>query len=507
MTVFSDFKKYSLTHSNATAIIFNNRNISYSDVLILSEKIAAGLRRAGLFPGDRISVHISNRPELISVYYACLSIGAILVPLSLRLSGSEAKQLITHSASRFYIGDTEQYHAWRQAVDSCETLEKRWILDLPSTEETARTRSWDTLTRHAAFSPTDRAPQEIASIFYTSGTTDQPRGIVYTQQTLINSLNQVDATMNPKVNQHSGNRLPIASMVDFISPWSILTSLTALRRGLPVFMAAAHDTQAILHQLQNDKLAWVIGTPANFQAIMDATVQQNIALDLSNTVCVVGGDACPHDLSQNFLAYFGARMQSSYGQTELGGPVIYHPDLCSLDEPAIGWPLPGVEIKIDGGPGHRGQLLLRSPARTLGIWNGSEVDPFPPEQWIATGDTVRQEADGNLLFCGRQKDQIKIEGYPVSPLEVEKALVQHIDIMAAIVFGIPDAVAGERIIAMIQPVPGRRPDPQALRSHLSDHIANYKHPAEFIFVEKLPVMTTGKISRRRIAAEFLSATH
>ncbi|MCL2893047.1 class I adenylate-forming enzyme family protein [Brenneria tiliae] len=504
MSIFSDFKQIALRRPDAPAVVMPDGGVAYSTLLNLAEQIAGGLLRAGLRAGDRVAIHIGNRPELISVYYACLSIGAVFVPISLRLSGGEVKYLIAHSAARFYLGDRELYGSCSEIIEHSDTIEQAWVFDLAS--PTKRTRPWTDLLTNTTFPPSETDVKQMVSIFYTSGTTGQPKGIVYSQATLNSSLDLVDATIAATIVQDSEHPNALYSMVDLISPWTILMTFACLRNGRPLALTETQAPDVALQFIRRKSIGWIFGTPSTFNSMLTLAKGSAVApVDLSETHCISGGDACPTDLSQEFFHYFRAHLQGSYGQTEAGGPMIYQPDLNLVDEPSIGWPLPGVGIRIDRQSGESGELLLRSPAKTVGIWNGKTVAPFDEERWIATGDVVQRRSDGCLLFLGRKKDLMKVEGYPVSPLEVEQELLKHPDIADVVVFGIPDPTTGERPIAMIQTKSGRQIDEQALLAHLSGHIAHYKHPREFIFTKKLPILPSGKLGRQQLAASYIAS--
>ncbi|EHD23253.1 MULTISPECIES: class I adenylate-forming enzyme family protein [Brenneria] len=505
MNTFSSFRKHALLHSNETAVKSKNRDISFYDLLILIQWIETELKSEKIKQGDRISIHMGNSIELIAAYYACLKVGAIFVPLSLKLSPKEVKNLIQHSSSRAYIGDITRFNEAKKEIESCKSLEKKWIIDIDKKNETNLIHTKENMSLLSYEDPAENITTDtLASIFYTSGTTGTPKGIVYSQKTLIEAINLTKKTINPKPSK-AGEACPvILSLVDLISPWSILITLAALHKGYSVLLLSESDINNIIETLKETKPAWIAGTPSNFQSIINIVDQKNTSLDLSETVCVAGGDSCATELSKKFFEYFGSRLQSSYGQTELGGPVVYHHDLCAIDNPSIGWPLPGVEIKINDTQSDNGELFIRSPARTIGIWNGNDIDRFPNDRWLATGDIVRKSNDGSFFFLGREKDQIKIEGYPVYPIEIEQTLIQHDGIADAVVFSIPDSFAGERIIALIQMKKDCSPDAENIIAYLSDHLSHYKHPSEYIFIRKTPIAVTGKISRRRLSNEYNS---
>jgi long-chain acyl-CoA synthetase len=497
MSIFSDFQDVALRQPDAPAVVTLDGGVTYSAVLSLAERTAGGLLKAGLRQGDRVAVQIGNRFELISAYYACLGAGAVIVPVSYRLSAMEEGHLLSHSAARFYLGDATLYGPRADMVERSDTVEQAWVLDLPAA--TTGARPWIDLLCDDALAPCDVGPQDFATIFYTSGTTGQPKGIVCSDATLQASLKFMEATGCG----HADATYPV---YDLINPWCILMLFSCLRRGRPLAVTTTHTPDVVLRLMRTHPCGWVGGPLSLYRGMVEAVTRSpELAPDLTNTFCVGGGDACPPDLSRAFFETFGTHLQSTYGQTETAGPVVRQPALDSVDEPSIGWPLPGVETKIDARPGEAGELLLRTPSRPVGIWNGTGVDRFDPEEWIATGDIVQERPDDCLLFLGRQRDLIKVDGYGVSPLEVEQLLVEHLDVAAVVVFGVPDAVKGERVVAMVEPEPGRHVNEAGLLMHLSGRLAEYKFPSEFNFVDKLPLLPNGKLGRQRLATDYTSS--
>ncbi|MDV9168534.1 class I adenylate-forming enzyme family protein [Streptomyces sp. W16] len=497
MSIFDDFRQVALRRPNAPALVTLDGEVSYANVLDLADLIAGGLLTAGLRTGDRVAVHLGNRPELVSVYYACLRVGAVIVPVSYKLSGSEVGHLLAHSGARFYLGESRVYEAWADVVGQSPALEQAWVLDSP--DATATTRPWSDLLVNGAAVIDDIGPDEPAAIFYTSGTTGRPKSFVLSQATLGAGLVLMAAT-------GAGHADATYCMVDLINPLGIVVLLTSLRRGRPLALTSTHTADVILRMLRTHRCGWICGAPSTFRGLLnEADRSTGPALDLRLTSCVAGGDACPPDLGRDFVKTFGTHLRGFYGLTETAAPVIQQPRIDAVDEPSIGWPLDGVEIRVEAEPGEVGELLLRSPSRPVGTWNGTELDRFDREQWISTGDMVRQQPDGCLLFVARQNDLIMVEGYPVSPLQIEQELAAHPDVAAAIVFGVPDAGTGERVIALVEPEPGRHVEVGELRRHLSGRVAKYKYPSEISLVEKLPVLSSGKLGRQRLAADYPSS--
>lgn len=496
MSIYSDFQRVALRQPDAPALVTLDDAVSYGTVLALADRITGGLLKAGLRTGDRVAVHLTNRYELVSVYYACLRTGAVIVPLSHKLSAGEVEQLIADSAPRFYIGEADVHDPCAQVTEQSDTVEQAWILDSPGT---AATRPWEDLPADAPATTDDIGPDELAAVFYTSGTTGAPKSLVLSHATL-------DAGLGLTQAQGVGHADATYYMINLVNPWGILVLLTSLRRGRPLALTPTNTPDVILRMLRTHRFGWIGGAPTTFRALLaEARGATEPAPDLKGTRCVAGGDACPTELSRDFSATFGTHLTGVYGMTETAAPVIEQPRIDAVGEPSIGWPLPGVEVRVDAAPGEAGELLLRTPSRPVGKWNGSGVDRFDRAQWLRSGDIVRRREDGCLLFVGRKKDLIMVEGYPIAPLEIEQALTELPDVAAAIVFGVPDDATGERAIALVEPEPGRQVDPRELLGQLSGRIGTYKHPGEIHVVDKLPVLPSGKLGRQRLAADYPAA--
>lgn len=501
MSVFSDFQQVARRQPDAPALVTLDSHVSYGTLLDLAERITAGLLAAGLRPGDRVAVHLTNRHELISVYYACLRIGAVLVPLSHKLSGGEVQQLVTDSAPRFYVGESAVLEGCAHAVRTGGPLERMWVLESPGAAP-RRAQAESNADRFSGLLAEPSPPVDVigcdepAAIFYTSGTTGRPKSLVLSHATL-------EAGLGLTAAQGVGHGGATYYMINLVNPWGTLCLLASLRQGNPVALTATNSPDVILRMLRRHRFGWIGGAPTTFRALLaEARGAGEPVPDLAGTKCVAGGDACPAELGRDFAETFGAPLSGVYGMTETAAPVIEQPRIDAVAEHSIGWPLPGVEIRVDAEPGEAGELLIRTPSRPIGKWNGAGVDRFDRDQWLPSGDLVRQRADGCLLFVGRTKDLIMVEGYPIAPLEIEEALSEHPDVAGAIVFGVPDDITGERVVALVEPEPGRLPDTPELLKHLSERLGKYKHPSEIAVVDELPVLPTGKLGRQRLAAEW-----
>ncbi|MEJ2418253.1 MAG: class I adenylate-forming enzyme family protein [Exilibacterium sp.] len=503
MCVYADFVNLVSKNPASPSVIMLNDSIDYASIFALSERIAGGLVEFGLVKGDRVAIHMLNRPEVIAICYACLKVGAVIVPISNKSSKDEIQKLLSHSRARFYFGDVELFEISAEIVNGSALIDAAWIIRLKENIDSAK--SFDQVLCEKDLTPVKVGLDDPAAIFYTSGTTGLPKGVVYTYETLMHSLDLMDPTLDPEYRSLSARTDAVHSLVGATSAWGMLTFLASLRRGRPVaLLTYSYDSAAVFALLHKHKIGWLGGAPSSFSALIAEYKNRKYdAIDLSGTICIAGGDTCQSNLPQAFLETFNANIQTTYGQTETCGPVIHHPNLNEITEPAIGWPLPGVEIRIDtieGGAGE-GELLVKSPAQPAGFWRGVDMEAFDSSGWLATGDIVLQRADGCLMFLGRKGDHYMVEGYPVVPLEVENTLLEHENVAAALVFSIVDDSKGARGIAIVEPREYPLPT-QELKKHLNGRIADYKYPSEFYLVDCLPVGSNGKYTRKQLAQAY-----
>ncbi|KTS76470.1 coronafacic acid synthetase [Pseudomonas oryzihabitans] len=499
MSLFSDFCSVVAQQPDTTAVVEDQRAISFRELAQLADKVAAGLLHAGLQPGDRLAIHLGNRLELVALYYACLDIGAVMVPINQRLIAREIEHLLHHSGARYYVGDQETYSRYAAVIAGSATLERAWIVAGEEARQEERCLPWSALLVAA---PGKRPPAHaewLAAIFYTSGTTGIAKGVVHSQASLLQIVGLMEAMMPPRTAQGVLGTGAVHSMLDVIVPWSILMTLAAHRLGRAVVLLPVVTAETTLALLQRLPLSFLKGAPSHFKNLLAAGEASSATPlpSLTSTYSVSGGDLCPPALGRHWRNLWGGALRGSYGLTE-SGPIFCQPDVAATEQSSIGWPLPGVELQQT----ETGELLIRSPANALGLWNGQDVDRLPAARWMATGDLVQRQDDGSYLIIGREKDILKCDAYSISPVEVEQALLKLPDIAEAVVFGVPDPIIGERPVALLRTTNGKELPAQRLKQHLGALIAEYKHPRQYLFVERIPLSAAGKVSRKQLANEY-----
>jgi fatty-acyl-CoA synthase len=453
--------------------------------------------QCGVGIGDRVLLLAEGDTRTFEIQFACIRLGAILVPLNWRLALPELIELAAEVTPTVVITDG----VWQDtALKLAETVRARHRLGWRCSTE-ARFAEYDTcLAAAAPAEPRVDLPMDLPThILHTSGTTGRPKGAVTTVKTLCwQTLNIAGECLlgpgakqlNPMPLFHAGGLCTIATPM-LITGGAVLT----MRRFDPgaVLGLLGDPTRGITHftapPVMWASLAAQPGFPeSDFAALRFAQV--------------AGGVPSPELLAR--WARRGIVLQQAYGGTELGPAVTGMPrDQAISHSAACGRAVPHTHIRLvaadgtDAAPGEVGEVWLNGPSVTPGYWQpDGTIDPArTPDGWFRTGDAARVDDGGFYYLVDRVKDMYKSGGENVAPAEVERVIVDHPDVLDVAVVGVPDETWGEVGRAFIVMRAGTTITLEELRDYCGARIARYKAPRSLVIVEGLPRNTTGKVSK------------
>lgn len=455
-----------------------------------AEETAGRLWRLGVRPGDRVALLAGTSVDTVTVFHALPRLGAILVPLNVRLSAEEAAWQAAHCGAGAFIYDSPEHPAAARVAS-----------DLPGAARAALGKGLAGDPRLADLAPEDfpppaLAPDSLHTIVYTSGTTGRPKGAMLTR-----ANHRASA-------EGARERLDLGPEDRWLAcmPLCHVGGLSILIRsaicGFAVVLQDGFDERRVIDAIAKERVTFVSLVPPMLRRILEADPEGGT--DLSSLRCVLlGGAPLPDDLLAECLRR-GIPAAPTYGLTECASQVAtLPPDRLREGAGTVGPPLPGVEIRIlreDGsaaGAEEVGEIAVRSPIVSPGYWGH---DAARRGGWHATGDLGRVDARGYLEVVGRKSEMIVTGGENVSPAEVERVLLAHPDVLEAAVAGIPDPRWGERVVAAVVPRAGARPTAGDLAAHCRLRLAGYKVPRAIALVDALPRSALGKVLRREVAA-------
>jgi long-chain acyl-CoA synthetase len=465
------------------------RGYSFREIDDLAGRMAGGLAARGLKAGDRIVLHLPNGWQWVVAYHAIARLGGVVVPANFLLSADEVSFILENSEAAALIAPGE-----RRA--SFTTRARVFTLgEAPEAEEITTLLDGDYML------PVERAPEDLFTIGYTSGTTGRPKGATMSHAGLFASLAGT-ATIHVR---HAGDA--VLTSLPFPHVYGNIVMNATFLAGSRLITTPRFDAGEALRLIGAEKATLFEGVPTMFyQMLAHPDIGQ---ADLSSlTRCTVGGQTMPIAKVEAVVGRFGCPLLELWGMTEVAGPAVSHSPYWSPRPGSIGLPMPGFETRIadledpsrEAAPGAPGELMVRGTMVTKGYWRNDAAtrETINDDGWLSTGDIARTDADGYIFIVDRKKDMIITAGYNVYPAELEQVIAMHPAVAMVAVAGIADEEKGELAQAFVVPHRGVSLNEDELLVHCRKHLASYKIPRRIIFVEDLPKNSTGKVLRRSL---------
>ena len=453
---------------DAEALVeLGGERVTYRVLWDRAARVAGGLRDMGLRSGDRVAIRLANGVDWCLAFFGILMAGAVAVPVNMRFSEAEVDYVRSDSGARFTFLAGEP---------------------LPYGEP---------------FVVEHLGKPDVAAIFYTSGTTGFPKGAMTTHENFLSNVENVRRAS--PIARGDGYRTLISVPLFHVTGCNSQLLVASSLGGTSVIMPA-FDIQPFLRAIQEERIDAVPSVPAIFWYALN---QPNLAdFDLTGVRWVMyGGAPTPPELVSRIMETFpNARVSNSYGLTETSSVTTFLPHEYSRTRPdSVGLAAPVVDLKLldmDGESGV-GELLVRAPNVVAGYWNKPEATAQTfADGWLRTGDLARLDAEGFVQIVDRKKDMVNRGGENVYSVEVENALAAHPAVFESAVLGVPDAMMGEKVGAVIVLKPGREADAAEICAFARERIADFKVPQYVVMrVDPLPRNPGGKILKAKLRKE------
>lgn len=461
---------------------------------------AAGLRDdLALGPGDRVAIVMGNRPQYLEAMYAAWHAGLVAVPVNARLHRDEVAYILGDSGTKAVLTDEDHAEDVEALVDGVDTVRASVVAPGPQ---------WDRLTAAAPMPLVDRAPDDPAWLFYTSGTTGRPKGATLTHRNLLMASLSYFADIDPVSPEDSV--LHAAPL----SHGSGLYGLPHVGRGaVSVFPSPdGLDGARLLELLDSWPGMSFFAAPIMVKRLAADPVLREADLSRLKTIIYGGAPMYLEDL-EAALKVFGPRLAQIYGQGETPMTITALSKAAHADRDhplwrdrlqSVGLPRTDVEVRVvdeddrELPAGQVGEVLVRGDVVMSGYWGQPEATAETLRGgWLHTGDVGSFDEDGYLTLRDRSKDLIISGGMNIYPREVEEALMTHPRVVSVAVVGRPDPEWGEAVVAFVV-TDGTPPPAEELDGACLDRIARFKRPKEYHFVASLPTNNYGKVLKREL---------
>ncbi len=504
-----------------TALPGGLRSATFAQVGANAARLANALRGLGIDEGDRVATFMWNNQEHVEAYYAVPCMGSVLHPLNIRLPADQVTFIANHAEDRVVIVDGSLLPLFVAALGAMTTVRHvvvngpgdRTVLDgfdvavhdyADLLDGQPTSYDWPELDERAA-----------AAMCYTSGTTGDPKGVVYTHRSLY--LHALGAALPDTLAISAADRTLVIVPQFHVLAWGI--PYTAFVTGATLVMPDRFlAPQPLAEFIMAAKPNRGAGVPTVWQGLLNLA-DADPSVDISSIEeAIVGGSACPPSLLEGLEQRHGLKLIHAWGMTEMSplGTVARPPAGVSGEDERryrltqgrfvapVQARLVGVDGEVVPHDGESvGELEVRGPWITASYYRADDPDKFH-DGWLRTGDIGNITPDGYLTLTDRAKDVIKSGGEWISSVELENQLMSHPDVLEAVVVGVPDDKWGERPLAAVVLREGRVVTPEQLREFLDGRVAHWQVPERWTFIAEVPKTSVGKfdkkVVRRRYAA-------
>ena len=496
--VVPDILKHSaVKYPNKTAIIHGKQEISFSELYERVIACAWFIKNKKIQQGSRIAVLLDKSLEQVVSLLAVMASGNIFVLINTGLHENQVKHIINDCTVSLLITS----HKFDRMISSFNDLKCCYTEDIPGSTEI------DTL-------ETPLISDDIATIIYTSGSTDLPKGIVITHRNLLDGAASVSQYLNLTENDR------ILGMLPFNFDYGLNQLISSLYVGCTLVLYQFIMPNGLLKILEEESITGLPAIPPIWASIFNPKLCKLPNSDFPKLRYITNtGGKLPVSIVKRIREFFpNTQLFLMYGLTEAFRSTYLDPKEVDKRPGSIGKAIPNVQVEVINNegqvckPGETGELIHRGACIARGYWNNPsktasvyKPNPLLPEKSrfletvVYSGDLVYKDEDGFLYFVGRKDNMIKTSGFRVSPTEVEELLLSHPAVTDAVVFGLPDENIGYKIRAIVSTsLPIEKAD---LISHCKSNAPNYLVPQEIFFKDSFPKTASGKLDRPKIIEE------
>ncbi|MDD2921590.1 MAG: long-chain fatty acid--CoA ligase [Anaerolineales bacterium] len=495
---------------------------TYAEMVERVGRLANALEKLGVRRGDRVATFAWNNARHLEIYFAAPCMGAVLHPINLRLPGDQIAYIVNHAEDKVLFVDPSLLPAIEKLAPYLKKVEHFIIMGdkVPEGTTISPVHAYEDLLKDSSadYPWPHLGENEAAAMCYTSGTTGNPKGVVYSHRSIY--LHSLGLSMADSFGLSERDIfMPVVPMFHVLA-WGTPFATVMLGSNL-VFPGAHLQPRDLAELIQSEKVTLTAGVPTLWMGILN--LLENERYDLSSLRgMIVGGAAAPQSMIEAFEKKHGITVMHAWGMTEMSplGTVSrlksYQMDLPDDEKFTLrakqGTSVPGVEIRaIDESGGEIpwdgkafGELQVRGPWIVSSYFNDDRSAESFHDGWFRTGDVVTIDAEGFIQIVDRSKDVIKSGGEWISSQDLENAIMAHPKVLEAAVIAVAHPKWQERPLACVVPKPDFKDSltKEEILEHLKSRFSKMYLPDDVVFIESVPKTSVGKFDKKVLRVQF-----
>lgn len=512
ISLYHYLKKVADQYPNRTALIFIADRVTYREMMVNIDRMAAAFTAMGLQKGDRIALMLPNCFAYVYCYFAAMRQGLVVAQLNPLLTARELSFIVRDSNARVLIAADAVFQTIEQAMLD-QDIENLIVVPLTGEKINVNAKPFDDILQQHEPNPPDveiNPEEDLAVLQYTGGTTGFPKGAMLTHYNLVANAEMTAEILREWLKKFGGKEVYSMGLLPFFHSYGMTVCLdVGLTIPAGLLLVPQFNADLIFYLIQQYKPVIFPGVPTAFMALMNHPEVQNYDLD-SIDVCISGAAPMPVEAIEQFEQITGSSILEGYGLSETS-PITHSNPFLGVRKPgSIGIPYPDTDCKIvdpDDGErelpiGEEGELIIKGPQIMKGYWNRpNDTASTLKNGWLYTGDIARMDEDGYFYIVDRKKDMIIYGGNKIYPREVEEVLYEHPKVAEAVCIGIPEKFFGEVVKAFIVLKDGAEATPEEIIEFCRPRMIKYKVPRQVEFRSELPKTNVGKFLRKDLAIE------
>ncbi|WP_158595090.1 class I adenylate-forming enzyme family protein [Oceanobacillus piezotolerans] len=485
---------------NETAITFEERKLTYSELYNRAKSIGHSLMNNGIKKGDHVVVYMRNRVEAAEIYFAISMIGAVVVPINYMVKGIDLAALINKSDAKFAFIELQTLKEYNAVLTKLNLLDHKKSVLVGDGEAATSFISYSSFNVNK-FEEIDVQVryEDLACLIYSSGTTSLPKGIMLTHGAMLMRTLKIPNEWSSDYRSVFLITVPLYHSIGF----NILYTVPVL--GMRVVITREFDPEQTLKLIQDKKVTHSVFVPTQYIMMLKQPSFNQYDL-LSLVRLISGGAPINESTKRSIIKEFSCEFSEFFGSSETGSYINLRPESVLTKFTSIGQQVEDAQVRLldesgnDVGVGVEGEFAVRSSSLFLGYYNQPEEteNSFIEGGWFLTGDMGKMDEDGYYYLLDRKKDMIISGGVNIYSKDIEEVLFKHPAVLEAAVIGIPDDIWGESVKAFVVLKKENMITEEELIFHCNNQLSKYQRIKELEFIKDFPRNPSGKILKRQL---------